>query len=136
MHQQQPMAMRIYGMQQAVPLQQAAVQQPPGMTMLLPTGLGMQAMLPQGHGAATGNAGVASCSDAAASGSAATASGSAGAPSGRKRATAHSSPSPSCKRRCLDKEAIELKEDMAKAQESVNASMLGLNTKVQHKADC
>ena len=77
---------------------------------------------------------MASCSDDAASAGAATASGSAGAPSGRKRATAHSSPSPSCKRRCLDKDPCELKEVLAKAQESVTAIIKELGNNVLCKA--
>ena len=44
-HQQQPVAMHIYGTQQAVPLQEAAVPQQPGSTMPLPIGLGAKAML-------------------------------------------------------------------------------------------
>ena len=133
---QEPAAMRQQGTEQAVPLQQAPVQHQPELTMPLPIGLGLQASLSQRHGAPSGNAGVASCSDDAASAGAATASGSAGAPSGRKRATAHSSPSPSCKRRCLDKDPSELKEVLAKAEESVNASIKELGKNVLGKADC
>ena len=63
--------------QPAVPLQQAGVQEELGSTMPLATGLGLQAMWPEGDGADSGNAGVASCSAAAYSGSAAAASGTA-----------------------------------------------------------
>ena len=133
---QQPAAMHTYGMQQAVPMQQAAVQHQLGLTMPLPIGLGLQAMWSRGQGAASGNVGVASCSATVASGGAGATSGSAGAASGKGWLTAHSWPSPSWKRHCPEKEGIELKEDMVKAQESVNASMLGLNTKVPHMADC
>ena len=137
MQQQQPVAMHIYGVQQAVPLQQAAVPQQPGSTMPLPTGLGAQAMLYQGHGAASGNAAVASWSAAAASGSAAptsgsarAASGSAAAASGRQGPTADQWPSPTWKRQCR-----RLKYKIATAQESANAIMEDLHTIVQAKAD-
>ena len=133
---QQPVAMHTYGMQHAVPMQQAAVQQHLGLTIPLPIGLGLQAMWSQGQGAASGNVGVASCNATVASDSAGAASGRAGAASGRGWLTAHSWPSPSWKRHCPEKEGIELKEDIVKAQEDVNAGILGLNNKVQHKADC
>ena len=65
---QQPMSTQV---EKALPLQQAVVQEQFGSTMPLPTGLGAQAVWPPGQGAASGNAGVASCSAAAASGPAA-----------------------------------------------------------------
>ena len=131
------MAMQ-YGTPQAVPLQQAAVQQQLGSTMPLPTGLGVQAIWSQGHGAASGNAGVASRSADPGNGSVATPSGSAGAGSGTKRPTAEpwtSRRSERQRREILNK-VDEVKNDMAKSQESVNASMLDLDTAVHRKAHC
>ena len=125
-HQQQPVAMHLYGMQQAVPLQDA------GSRVPLLIGLGAQPMLYQGHDAASGNAAVASWSAAAASGSAApsAASGSAAAASGRQGPTADQWPSPTWKRQCR-----KLKDKIAKAQESANAIMEDLHMIVQAKAD-
>ena len=132
-HQQQPVAMHIYGMQQAVPLQEAAVPpQQPGSRMPLLIGLGAQPMLNQGHDAASGNAAVANWSAAAASGSAApsAASGSAAAARDRQGLTADQWPSPTWKRQCR-----KLKDKIAKAHESANAIMEDLHMIVQAKAD-
>ena len=125
-HQQQPVAMHIYEMQHAVPLQEA------GSRMPLLIGLGAQPMLYQGHDAASGNAAVANWSAAAASGSAApsAASGSAAAARGRQGPTADQWPSPTWKRQCR-----RLKDKTAKAQESANAIMEDLRVIVQTKAD-
>ena len=125
-HQQQPVAMHLYGMQQAVPLQEA------GSRMPLLIGLGAQPMLYQGHDAASGNAAVANWSAAAASGSAAPSavSGSAAAARDRQGLTADQWPSPTWKRQCR-----KLKDKIAKAQESANAIMEDLRMIVQAKAD-
>ena len=141
--QQQPMppeeaAMQMpmqYAMHQAVPLQQAGVQEQLRSTMPLPTGMGLQAMWSEDHGAASGNDAVASCSDAAYSGSAAAASGNAAAASGSAGATSGIGPTADpCQ--WPEEEANELEGGVAQAQKFFNVSIQNLGITVEHKADC
>ena len=122
-------------LQQAVPLQQVGEEEELGSTSPLATGLGLQAMWPEGDGADSGNAGVASCSAAAYSGSAAAASGTAAVASDSAGAGSGMGPTAD-PWQCPEKKANVLKGEMAKAQEFFKGYIQTLDITVEHQADC
>jgi hypothetical protein len=138
MQDQQPMAMP-HGMDQAVPRQQAAVQQELGFTMPLRTALAAPPMWPQGQGAANATAAAPSgnataYSGFAASGTAGAASGSAAAGSGTAPRAAPRS-TKSCQWNCPEK-LNAMKEELSKAKAFFEASVDNAILPEQHKADC